>query len=330
MQQNRPVVTPAHATLSAETSMCSAAGFDEWADRINNTFVPLQARCADGPHQFVGGVGSANLGSVVLADVSASHAIVERTPRLIRRADPEFYKFGLQVSGESIVEQDDRQARLRAGDLAIYDTSWPYRIACSDDFRMTVAMFPRSLVRLPEQRMTELTAVRLAGDTGLGSLIAPLMRGLSVELDAARPVIATHLGDAVVDLVTAAFAEQMQCPLDPDAQGTHRFLMAKVNRFVDDHLEDPDLNSTMVAEAHFVSLRFLQKLFESEGTSVSALIRTRRLERCRRDLADPQLVHLAIAQVGHRWGFTDPAHFSRLFRSTYGHSPREYRKAHVA
>jgi AraC-like DNA-binding protein len=27
-----------------------------------------------------------------------------------------------------------------------------------------------------------------------------------------------------------------------------------------------------------------------------------------------------------RWGFTDAAHFSRVFRNRYGQSPREFRK----
>ncbi|MEV8610809.1 helix-turn-helix domain-containing protein [Amycolatopsis sp. NPDC051373] len=35
--------------------------------------------------------------------------------------------------------------------------------------------------------------------------------------------------------------------------------------------------------------------------------------------------HVPIAAIGRRWGFSDAAHFSRLFRSTYGRSPREYR-----
>jgi AraC-like DNA-binding protein len=30
-----------------------------------------------------------------------------------------------------------------------------------------------------------------------------------------------------------------------------------------------------------------------------------------------------VAVVAHRWGFTNPAHFSRVFRAAYGMSPRE-------
>ncbi|MCR6483662.1 helix-turn-helix domain-containing protein [Amycolatopsis sp. OK19-0408] len=305
----------------------AATGFEDWEHRICRTFVPLRARCVDDAADFTGGVDSADLGSVVLASVTASHAIVERTRRLIRQDDPELYKFGLQVSGTSVIEQDERQAFLRPGDLAVYDTSRPYRISFSDDFRMTVAMFPRKLVRLPEDHLAGLTAVRLAGDSGLGALIAPLMKGLSGDLGGATTVIAAHLGDAVVDLVTAAFAQQLRQPLDEEGSASRRALRARVGKFIDDNLHDPGLTSKAVADAHFVSVRYLQKAFEAEGVSVSAMIRERRLERCRRDLAAPASREVPIVAVAQRWGFTDAAHFSRLFRGAFGQSPREYRKS---
>jgi AraC-like DNA-binding protein len=305
----------------------NSVDFDSWEERICHTFVPLRARRDATDGAFTGSVESTSLGSVVLADVRTSCAVVERTPNLIRHADPELYKFGLQVSGNCVIEQNGRQAHLRPGDLAIYDTSRPYRLRCGDDFRMTIAMFPRSLVRLPENHITDLTAVRLAGDSGLASLIAPLMRGLSADLSPTCPVIASHLGDAVIDLVTAAFAQQMQRHLVTDAEAGHRSLVTRAAKFIDDHLADADLCSKTIAEAHFVSVRLLQKSFESAGISVSSLIRERRLERCRRDLADPLCRHVSIAHIGHRWGFPDAAHFSRLFRSVYGASPREFRKS---
>jgi AraC-like DNA-binding protein len=188
-------------------------------------------------------------------------------------------------------------------------------------------MFPRHLIQLPPKHMSQLTAVRLAGDSGLASLISPLMRGLIANMTDGRVVIANHLGDAVVDLVNAAFAEQLSLPVPDSSPIEHRTLIAQVHRYIDEHMQDPGLTSSSIAAAHFVSLRHLQKVFEVEGESVSAVLRTRRLERCRRDLADPHLNHLAIALVGARWGFTDAAHFSRLFKGVYGCSPREYRQS---
>jgi AraC-like DNA-binding protein len=307
------------------------AAFDEWEYRICRTFVPLRARPREAAFvDFRGDVASTALGSVILAEVTADEAVVERTPRLIRQDDPELYKFGLQVSGSCVIEQDSRQAHLRPGDLSIYDTSRPYRISGSDDFRMTVAMFPRHLVRLPEPQMAELCAIRLAGDTGLATLISPLMRGLAAGLTSDGAVIATHLGDAVVDLVTAAFAEKLSLPSRLGVPASHRTLVAEVQVYIERHLHEPGLSTQTIARAHFVSARQLQKVFEAEGISVSALIRSRRLERCRRDLVDPLLADVPVAVIGHRWGFPDAPHFSRLFRVAFGESPRDYRKGHTA
>lgn len=302
--------------------------FDEWQDDVSRTFVPLQARSLDDAQvgAFHGHVRSAPLGTVILSDVAASSAVVERTPRLIRQDDPEFYKFGLQLRGECVIEQDGRQAHLRPGDFAIYDTSRPYRLALQHDFEMRIAMFPRNLVSLPEEHLRTLTAVRLAGDTGLASLLSPLMRGLSAQTRTAGGQIATHLGDAVVDLVTAAFAEQLAVTLPDPAGAGRRALVERTYQFIDRHLADPDLNTATIAAAQFVSVRHLQKAFEMQGESVSAVVRSRRLERCRRDLSDPALADRPVAVIGARWGLLDASHFSRLFSSTFGVSPRRYRE----
>ena len=66
-------------------------------------------------------------------------------------------------------------------------------------------------------------------------------------------------------------------------------------------------------------------LFETQQTTVADWIRQRRLERCRRDLADPGLRAKPVGAIAARWGLTNPAHFSRLFRAAYGVPPRAYR-----
>ena len=53
--------------------------------------------------------------------------------------------------------------------------------------------------------------------------------------------------------------------------------------------------------------------------------RQRRLERCRRDLADPALAARPVAAIAARWGFPSAAEFSRAFRAAHGMPPGEYR-----
>lgn len=66
--------------------------------------------------------------------------------------------------------------------------------------------------------------------------------------------------------------------------------------------------------------------FHAEGHTVAGWIRERRLEQCRRDLAEPHLATRPINAIAARWGFASPAHFSQAFRNTYGLSPRQFRR----
>jgi AraC-like DNA-binding protein len=102
-----------------------------------------------------------------------------------------------------------------------------------------------------------------------------------------------------------------------------------MHAFIEQHLGEADLAPGIVAAAHHVSLRYLHRLFEAEDTTVAAWIRRRRLERCRRDLADPAFRTVPVSAVAARWGLLDSAHFSRLFRRMYGLPPAEYRSNSV-
>ncbi|MDF3303767.1 helix-turn-helix domain-containing protein [Rhodococcus sp. T2V] len=136
-----------------------------------------------------------------------------------------------------------------------------------------------------------------------------------------------HLGDAVLDLVAAAFAEQLHLADRPTPLSRGDELQARVTAFIDERLADRELDVRSIAAAHHISVRHLQKKFEAEGDTASGWIRRRRLEQCRRDLADPRYRDLTVSAIGARWGFTDAAHFSRLFKATHGSTPGTYRTA---
>jgi AraC-like DNA-binding protein len=103
-------------------------------------------------------------------------------------------------------------------------------------------------------------------------------------------------------------------------------LLAQIHAYIRDNLGDVRLTPGAIATAHHISVRYLHKLFHAEGLTVAGLVRERRLEQCRHDLADPQLAACPINAIAARWGFTSPAHFSRAFRSAYGLSPRQFRQ----
>jgi AraC-like DNA-binding protein len=132
------------------------------------------------------------------------------------------------------------------------------------------------------------------------------------------------LAGNVLDLLGTVLTERLDCsPADPDR--AHRALMLQITSFIEEHLGEADLAPAQIAAAHHISLRQLHKLFHASGTTVAGWIRQRRLERCGHDLRDPRWSGRPVAAIGARWGYPDPAHFSRLFKAAYGVGPRDYR-----
>jgi AraC-like DNA-binding protein len=137
--------------------------------------------------------------------------------------------------------------------------------------------------------------------------------------DVERPLVPAD-ADTAIALVPRRLD---QSPAPPD----QRALLDRVQRFINDRLGDPGLTAELVAATHHVSLRSLQRLFQAHGTTVAGWIRDQRLDRCRRDLHDPGLAARAVSRIAARWGFSDPAHFSRVFKHAYGVSPARFRRS---
>lgn len=292
---------------------------------VNDSFVPLQVSSSH-PDRFRGVIRGAGIDEVHISDVRATGHVVERTPELIARDDRPYFKVSLMLAGTGLLIQDDREAVLSPGDLAVYDTSRPYSLVFDQDFRTMVVMFPRHLITLPADMVGQLTAVRIAGSEGLGAVVGPYLTQLAANLDQFTGSTGARLAHSALDLVTTVFTRELG--LDDALADPHRALMQRIRSHIERNLASADLGPTSIAAAHFISTRHLHGLFQEQGTTVSTWIRTRRLEQCRRDLIDPVLADRPVAAIAARWGFVDAAHFSRAFKAAFDVSPSEFRAAH--
>lgn len=302
-----------------------ARDISRFRSSVSESFVPLQVTSplAD---SFRGMIKSASIDEVHVTDVRATEHVVERTPELIGRDSRSYFKLSLMLSGTGLLIQDDREAVLQPGDLAVYDTNRPYSLVFGDDFRTMVVMFPKHLVALPPEMMAQLTAVRISGHEGLGAMIVPYLTQLAGNLEQLSGATGARLTQSAMDLVTTLFTHELD--LDTTSNDPHRALMQRIHAHIDRNLASADLSPTSIAAAHFISTRHLHGLFQEQGTSVSTWIRVRRLERCRRDLVNPLFADRPVSAIAARWGFVDAAHFSRTFKAAYEVSPSEFRAAH--
>jgi AraC-like DNA-binding protein len=230
---------------------------------------------------------------------------------------------GYLVEGEMTVSQGGQSVHLEAGDFAFYTGAQRYRIVAPGRHEYLIVRIPTASIALRHSSFADAVATDLSGTPS-----AQVLRGILAAL--ARPdsqpsvAASAHLGDAVVAAAHAVIA-------DARAPGTAK-LMSLFNALViwiEANLADPELSTESVAAAHYLSPRYVRRVFATNGTSVSALVRQRRLERIRDELVDPRQVRVPVRTIAERWAMPDAATFSRAFSRQFGVPPRRYRSLHL-
>jgi AraC-like DNA-binding protein len=274
---------------------------------------------------LTGEVGALRLTRIM----NAPRVTVSRTAALIRRSDPELFKISFAMRGHEVIGQGDREAALAPGDLTLVDQSHPFRVATRDGHEFLAVQFSPAAVPLPRDALERLTAVPISGRDGLGASISSLARHIAPRLEEQGPTDGVRLAAALMDLLIVMLAGRLDRVTTVAPATRRRALLATLQAFIDSHLADPELSPSTIAAAHHISLRYLHRLFEGQGTTVGERIKNRRLESCRQDLLDPSLAALPVNAIASRWGFIDAARFSRAFRDAYGQPPGEFRR-HLA
>ncbi|MEW2392563.1 helix-turn-helix domain-containing protein [Streptomyces venezuelae] len=284
------------------------------------------------PDTFGARLNAAALGAVQVTEMSYGPLHSRRTRRLIRQSDPEQYQIAYIRRGFQGIEQVRRQALLSPGELVLYDSSHPFDATVGSGqgvARSVLLQFPKKLLPLPEAKVAGLLAETMSGTHGVGRLFAQFLSTLAddhmtyTERDAAR------LGNTALDLATAVLAHRLDGDLAPSLSAPG-VLFLRITSHIEQRLHAPDLEPATIAAAHGISLRYLHRIFQQNGASVSAYIKRRRLEQCRRDLADPALSHLTVHSIASRWGFPRPADFTRAFRGAVGVPPTHYRARYAS
>ena len=289
---------------------------------VSSSLVPAQL-VGDGG-RFWAALRSARMGDVDVANLDAAAHAVSRDTKQIGRADEQYYRLSYVARGSALFTQDGVSHALRPKDILLFDTNRPYTIEYSSEFGRTNVTFPPRSLGLPGQLIEPLGALRFSGGDGLGAVIGPYLSGLGANIPLLAGQIGRRLIHTALELIATLITQELGS--DGGAVGSHDVMMMKIRHYIEENLGSPSLSPSDVATAHHISTRQLHTLFNTRGLTVSSWIRARRLERCRRDLSDPALAELTVGAIGARWGFGDAAHFSRLYKSTFGRSPKHDRR----
>jgi AraC-like DNA-binding protein len=235
--------------------------------------------------------------------------------QLAEQGDSGFLHVGLQVRGSSAVAHQGTKVLLEAGDLVFCDPVRLRLLPLGDGCRMTVFRIPLRHLGVSESDLRRLAGVPVRGGEGVGAMVSVFLSALAAGVEFDGPRIGDRLARGALDLVTVLVMELL---------AEENETLTRIKEFIEANLTDPDLSPKSIALAHHISARYLHKLFQNDGTTVSQWVRQRRLHVSRYELSRTSNQRLTVAAVARRSGFTSPSHFSRVFRDTYGMSPSEW------
>jgi acetamidase/formamidase/AraC-like DNA-binding protein len=214
-----------------------------------------------------------------------------------------------------------------SGDFVFGAPTQPVRVSCEDDLRMLILRMPRSILapRLLAPIPEDLQVV--SGGSGFAAVFNDMLISLSSKLGTISAEQFRTIETTLADFLAASLLHEGDTAMLGGISGRRAGMLHRISQTIERRLVEPELSLADIAEEHGMSVRNLQKLFEAFDKTFSIFVRSRRLERSREDLASPLCDQLSISEICFRWGFTDPAYFSRTFRDEFGVSPRDYRRA---
>lgn len=262
-------------------------------------------------------------GRLNICSIRSNATTVTRTPRLAHDADDAYVFLGLQLSGSSMVIQNGREAVLRPGDLAVYDTRRPYTLLNDLGIHQHFFRVPIADLAISGRVLDVVTAVRLDGARPLAKITSSHLGELAANAGSLTDREAEQVAESSLALVRALLTSQLG-DLPEARDHLERSLEHRIIEFVRAHLHEPDLSAARIASEHHVSVRHLYRLLGRSGIVLGDWVRQQRLDGCRRTLADPGDTR-TITAVAYERGFVDMTHFGRVFKAAYGMSPREWR-----
>ena len=304
-------------------SVAPADRRDYWSAGNAEHFFRMRIEAVGAP-SFEARLTGGAIGPVAVRSIRGVPHRVVRTQQMIAAADPECILLYVLAKGLIVIEQDDRSCVLQPGDIACQDTTRPSTFEGRDAFEVLAFSIPKWFIGTEVGRIAQRTATRAVGGEGrLMPLAAPFLTSLA-RTAAGGAGLSNRDGEGaaemLVPMLRSLYAEEKRS----DVLSRSESLLTRMQRYVMEHLCDPELGPEQVAQAHFVSTRYVHKLFAASGSGVSATIRERRLEGAAGDLRESAWTISAIAE---KWGYNNTESFSRAFREMYGYAPREFRRA---
>jgi AraC-like DNA-binding protein len=268
--------------------------------------------------------GAHTTGSVVQLAVTFGGA-ARRTRELLRDGNDDIV-LHVQHTGRRLVSQLGREARVEPGGGVFTSNAEPSTIMLPGPSQFVCISIPRTVMTTLAPRMEDVLVRPLPANSEVLRLLARYLGVLedqeALQAPELRSAVATH----IYELCALAAGASRDAAEAAAGRGVRAARLRAVKADIAANLGHADLSATALAQRHAVTARYIHKLFELEGTTLSRFRLGLRLARVHSMLVGGH-DELTISEIAYRAGFNDLSTFNREFRRHFGATPSEVRSS---
>ncbi len=229
------------------------------------------------------------------------------------------------MGGSYVVRQGEDEIVLGNGEATLFSLGRPCRLVHQPPGHFLALRFPRSQITPRVAGADERCLRRIGAGTPALRLLTDYV-GLAQQNHAVsglelRPLFIDH----VYDLIALAVGATRDAAQTAQGGGLRAARLHAIKKDIAGNLDRSDLSVATLAKRHGCTPRFVQRLFETEGTTFTEYVLAQRLARAHRMLLDPRRESEKISAVAYDCGFGDVSYFNRMFRRQFGAAPSDVR-----
>ena len=292
-----------------------------WNSTISDAYFPLQLQCRD-PLNFNGQFSRIDFGPVSLSRIISSPASYERRKKHIRESREEEYLIAMPKSSAVQFRQMGRDVRCEPGSFILERGDEPYRFIYERPNDLYVAKVSKAALSERVRQPDRYCARVINATSGTANLFANMVQHAHSQNSSADPAAVDTIGRHLLELLGLALQAEAGGE-GSSASAVRAAHIQRVEKFISANLRNTNLSPDLIAQHCGISKRYLHDLFKDVNGTVSQQVRDQRLIAARDRLSNAG--DLSIAEVAYRFGFSDQAQFSRLFKARFDMTPSEYK-----
>jgi AraC-like DNA-binding protein len=232
----------------------------------------------------------------------------------------------MTLTGTTVGSRGGREMILSDGDAVLMtneEATWTMTSPASAN--IAGIRLPRSAIAPLVPKLENVTMRRIAKDTSGLRLLRKYLDVVADDEALAAPASQRLIVSHFYDLVALALGADGDAKALTVGATVGAVRLAAIKTEIVANLNDGNLSATTVAARNRVTVRYLHKLFESEGVTYSEFVLRERLARAYHNLRNPLFSRRAISTIAFDLGFNDLSYFNRAFRRRYNATPSEIR-----